>query len=660
MKKWLVAFAVMVTLLGAAAGLLGPTLLDRAIARRVHEEAGKRGVAATWTGLEWGTWGLGLTGVHLEHPRGTLDVDRLEVHRGEGLQPAAVRLTGVEGAVDLTPAAGEPAGTPTPRVPVEVRDARLAVRRGDRVVRVELDEAVLSNRVLARGRALSLPLVGDVGFSAERRADGWHLRGEPLVDLELPGVGRVEVRHARLYDGQLEVREATLRVAGLTIDLEQARYADGALTARGKVPGGRFDVAATPDGSVQLSVRGVALAGAHRSIRAGELDADLTIALLEVAPEPAVLARARVDVRGLEVFSAPVADEPLRNIDVSLSADIRWEDGTLAVEDGVFRLGRTHTGFALQVTDLLDDPVLDFSSDTDEIGCHEAVHALPDGLLGPYRDVVLRGFTAPRVRFHWPVHRPSALSLEVKRLERGCTVVALNAREEAWPAVAVGGRDDVDWLTQAFTLQVREGTKREIHVGPRSGAWVPLSHMPSYVGAAMYLTEEVGFWRGRGISRPLIERALRLNLEGGRFVYGGSTVNQQLVKNLFLTRKKTLARKVQEALVADRIAKAVSKRRVLELYLNCIEFGPDVFGIARAARYYFKKPASLLTPREAVFLAMLKPSPRRGGTLRKRGAAPDYPWWRERAELVFQRLVEHGYLTEAQMEAQRPFHELSL
>ena len=97
------------------------------------------------------------------------------------------------------------------------------------------------------------------------------------------------------------------------------------------------------------------------------------------------------------------------------------------------------------------------------------------------------------------------------------------------------------------------------------------------------------------------------NVDRRAFVYGGSTIPQQLVKNLFLTREKTVARKVQEALIALRLAAAVPSSRILELYLNCIEFAPDVYGIGPAARYYFGVSPAGLTPRQAAFLAKRAP-----------------------------------------------------
>jgi monofunctional biosynthetic peptidoglycan transglycosylase len=93
-------------------------------------------------------------------------------------------------------------------------------------------------------------------------------------------------------------------------------------------------------------------------------------------------------------------------------------------------------------------------------------------------------------------------------------------------------------------------------------------------------------------------------------VRGGSTITQQLAKNLYLTREKTIVRKVKEIILARRIDDTVSKRRILELYLNVVELGPMVYGVGHAADYYFGKPPSALTVRECAFLASMLPSPR--------------------------------------------------
>jgi hypothetical protein len=208
-----------------------------------------------------------------------------------------------------------------------------------------------------------------------------------------------------------------------------------------------------------------------------------------------------------------------------------------------------------------------------------------------------------------------------------------------------------------FLFHVTEGvTRADIHVGPGTADYVSLGSLPSYVPAAMYLTEEIGFYRGVGISLGLIRRAVSLNLDRGRYVYGGSTVMQQLVKNLFLSRAKTLSRKLEEAVLVWAMLERVDKDRILELYLNCIEFGPDVYGIARASRYYFGKPPQWLTPLEAIFLANLKPSPRDGERMLRRGHSPVRGWWQDRNRRILQRLVDYGgHIDQAEVDHYAPF-----
>ena len=98
----------------------------------------------------------------------------------------------------------------------------------------------------------------------------------------------------------------------------------------------------------------------------------------------------------------------------------------------------------------------------------------------------------------------------------------------------------------------------------------------------------------------LIAKALRLDLHKERFVYGGSTITQQLVKNLFLTREKTLSRKLEELIISWQMERHFSKEELLTFYLNVIEYGPDLYGIRRAAAFYFGKAPAHLTPAEGI------------------------------------------------------------
>ncbi|CAG1769279.1 partial monofunctional glycosyltransferase, partial [uncultured bacterium] len=107
-----------------------------------------------------------------------------------------------------------------------------------------------------------------------------------------------------------------------------------------------------------------------------------------------------------------------------------------------------------------------------------------------------------------------------------------------------------------------------------------------------------------------IKNAIKYDLEKKSFARGASTITQQVAKTLFLSREKTITRKVKEIVLAKRMEEELTKGRIIELYLNVVELGPMVYGIGHGARYYFGKPASALTPRECAFLASMLPGPR--------------------------------------------------
>ena len=192
-------------------------------------------------------------------------------------------------------------------------------------------------------------------------------------------------------------------------------------------------------------------------------------------------------------------------------------------------------------------------------------------------------------------------------------------------------------------------------IGPESGSYVKLNLIPAYVRALTYMTEEGGFYRSSGFSLSLIKRAVRLNLDRERYAYGGSTLSQQLVKNLFMTRQKTLSRKLEEAFIVWKMEEVLTKDRILELYLNSIEYGPDLYGIRRAARFYFGKMPSQLTPIEGAFLAALKPSPLVGMNFMGAGHTPISGWWYDRLEGLVRGMYRRGMMSKAQFEASEPF-----
>jgi membrane peptidoglycan carboxypeptidase len=126
---------------------------------------------------------------------------------------------------------------------------------------------------------------------------------------------------------------------------------------------------------------------------------------------------------------------------------------------------------------------------------------------------------------------------------------------------------------------------------------------------ALLLAEDTDFYGHRGVDLRELPYALATNFARGTFVRGASTIPQQLAKNLFLTRRKTVSRKVEEAALALLLDSTLGKPRMLEIYLNVIEWGPGIYGLEPAARYYFGREPSQLTPRQMAFLVVLIPGP---------------------------------------------------
>ncbi len=148
-----------------------------------------------------------------------------------------------------------------------------------------------------------------------------------------------------------------------------------------------------------------------------------------------------------------------------------------------------------------------------------------------------------------------------------------------------------------------------VHLCSTSKDYVQISRVSSFLKKAILLSEDSTFYQHSGFDFQEMENSLKKNLEKGRFARGGSTITQQLAKNLFLSKEKTLTRKFKEALITIRLEKILSKNEIFEKYLNVIQFGKNIFGVKKAAEFYFKKSPSELNIVESSFLAFLLPGP---------------------------------------------------
>ena len=163
-------------------------------------------------------------------------------------------------------------------------------------------------------------------------------------------------------------------------------------------------------------------------------------------------------------------------------------------------------------------------------------------------------------------------------------------------------------------------------------AWVPYDRISVHLKRAVVAAEDGRFVDHEGFDWDAIEKALEKNRQKGRVVGGGSTISQQLAKNLFLSGERTPWRKGQEALITVMIEQVMDKRRILELYLNVIEWGDGVYGAEAAARHYFGTGAAAVGPAQAARLAAMVPNPRYYDRVRST------PWLERKTRMILARM----------------------
>jgi hypothetical protein len=166
------------------------------------------------------------------------------------------------------------------------------------------------------------------------------------------------------------------------------------------------------------------------------------------------------------------------------------------------------------------------------------------------------------------------------------------------------------YLNGPFNIErnVPDG-KIYIPVDPARPYFSAYNDVPSLVRAAFVSSEVAGFFQHKGVEISAIIGAVERNSEEGRAAVGGSTITMQTVKNLFLARDKTISRKVQEIFLAWHVDRTISKERILEIYLNMVEFGPGLYGLGMASQRFFGKSPKELSLKQAIYLASLLPAP---------------------------------------------------
>lgn len=538
-----------------------------------------------------------------------------------------------------------PGGPPFLRVERVRARARMAALLAGRVepasvelsdVRVVIDPAVAGGGGIAGG---------------ERRRAGLP-RGGSAPDLVLRALGDGDARRQGLRDGRSErlvVRfrrlvvvltgDPPLELGPVDGELTRERDAGGERVAielhlRG---GGRAVIEARrgDDGwrgrasasGVGPELLALALRGGAAGLEAGSVS---FTAEGTAAPDlGSAVAQLRVDAEGIVLAGERIGPEPVGPFQADAEGRIAWNgrDRRLSVEGGRVSLLDTVGADVEGEIRLVPGRPFSLSVRADGLDFAAAVAALPAALAPPSAVPSPAGTLDARAAVAGPLLAPSAwtlsASLDLSRL-----------RSAARAAAPVA-------LRAPFVHRPAEGG-RAIVVGPSNPDFVPIADLPVHVVRAITTSEDGGFFGHEGFDFDELRNAVAEGAEAGRVVRGGSTITQQLAKNLYLTRERTLTRKVREAIVAVALEATVPKQRLLEIYLNVIDWGPGVRGLGPAARHWFGKDARELTPAEAAFLASIIPNPNRYHFMYDRGAVTEA--WKRRVDDVLLKMTRQGVL----------------
>jgi len=337
------------------------------------------------------------------------------------------------------------------------------------------------------------------------------------------------------------------------------------------------------------------LVGSDGATVGGHLDLDFGAGVAKVDGQ--------LTLAGINVSHRLLAREVVR--DVGFGVDVHAVLDPAARRLEIERLAITREGVELLVTGELVHPATRedrryrVTLEVPEVGCQAVLDAIPRELIPGLIGFELDGKFSARLAINADFSKLDDLEVDATIGIDGCRVSKA-------PALASAGR-----LKRSFVHRVtmRDGRTRRLNLYPASSSYTPLANISRYMSEAVLTTEDGGFRRHDGFNRSQLEVALRRNLQSGKVRLGASTITMQMVKNVLLSHERTLSRKLQELFLTWWIEQALSKQRIMELYLNVIEFGPGVYGVTNASRHYFGKYPSELGSLEAAYLAVMLPSP---------------------------------------------------
>jgi len=363
----------------------------------------------------------------------------------------------------------------------------------------------------------------------------------------------------------------------------------------------------------------------------------------------------RLDVSGLSLLHEKLASGPVEDLTFGVHVDgaVDLDKRLLVLNEAEGRLGSLAVRLAgsLELAqgtfryksgrELHYLPKLDVQLRVPRTACSRLLASIPGPIVPHLSGFVLQGFFEADLHAKIDFANLDALDLGGKVGIDGCHVIKAPAE-----VTALAGEESLVQTVEVPPEPPGSGNPSVMTfvVGPDNPDFVPFAKISPHLINAIMTTEDSGFFKHRGWVSPGFKTALRRNIENDGFRLGASSITMQMVKNLLLSKEKTLSRKFQELFLVWYLEQILPKERILELYLNAIEFGPRLYGIGPAVRNYFGKAASDITPLEAAFFSSILPSPKRRYVHYCHGALS--PAWEKYLRRILTRMYERGRLTE--------------
>lgn len=240
---------------------------------------------------------------------------------------------------------------------------------------------------------------------------------------------------------------------------------------------------------------------------------------------------------------------------------------------------------------------------TEELEAQKVIESFPSGLFESLEGIQVAGKLQYSLDFYLDAEKPDDVVFNSRLRNQGFKV-------KKW------GKTNLQKINNTFVYTPYEYGKpmRNIIIGPENPNFIPIDQISENLKNALLTAEDPSFYSHNGFVEESIRKSIATNFKEKAFKRGGSTISMQLVKNVFLNRQKTLARKIEEILIVwiMESGRLVNKQRMFETYLNLIEWGRNVYGIGEASRYYFNKHPSELSIGESIYLASIVPKPKSG------------------------------------------------